>query len=456
MSDEVEEYRRRQHQRWSGNSESVGRTVTPPPEPQAEIVEHLSRVHILPLRADVSQDLREVEAVGFLTHAAENKTIIKPGSRFAENGHDFIVIATEPAEGGFPADFTQLFCEGHFVPVLRRLQLVGLVDESPDTSPEQISDKLFSEVVAPFMKSHTSSSESVVACMGQTLKIGADRFVPVAMDPEPEEGIAAISLDTVVYIDADQSGEFTRIHVLPFQDTIPRAYDFDIFTDYLEPYFTMNPLALFSVNTQFAFHGVQFKVVCVDPSDDRPRRVGPNTVIHSEGLLHATLRNMLPPELLSQLSTLPPGLQMLLLNTELLASADVLDRFIDLQETLASRRGVGAEIVEGLPTEIFKAPAPGTESSRPESATQCMICLSDFEEGETLRRLPCTHVFHQACIDEVCQKVRHVYSFLVAVAPIHVVLSLQGRRRHGPSKRVIFILLVRYIDVVVTVKISSQ
>ena len=29
----------------------------------------------------------------------------------------------------------------------------------------------------------------------------------------------------------------------------------------------------------------------------------------------------------------------------------------------------------------------------------CTICIGDFEEGETLRRLPCNHVFHTSCID---------------------------------------------------------
>jgi hypothetical protein len=202
-----------------------------------------------------------------------------------------------------------------------------------------------------------------------------------------------------VYIDVDQAGEFSRVHVLPFQDTLPRVYDFDVFEDYLKPYFSTNPLAHYSVSTQFAYHSVQFKVVCVDPSDGRPRRIGPSTLIHCEGLLHASLRNMLPPELLAQLSGLPPGLQMLLINTELLASADMLDRFIDLQETLAARRGVSNEVLETMPVEEFREEGVVRED-RPENATQCMICLADFVNGDRLRRLPCTHVYHQPCIDE--------------------------------------------------------
>ena len=404
----MEDYRSRQRQRWTGSApvQQTPRTVSPPPaQPAVDGV--LSKIHILPVMAGeemtISEDDRLAAVLVELERSVAAKQILVSGHTFANaRGQRFVVARTEPEEGGLVVPSTDFFVNGPPVVVLKRLQLVALRDPSPSgESADNISDALFRDSLSPFIQSRVSENGSKILPVfaHQTIHVGSERFVVTAMDPMPaSDGLGAVDINTLTYVDAEQSGDYERIHVLPFQDTLPRVYDFDIFEDYLKPFFTMNPLALYSVNTQFAFHGVQFKVVCVDPSDSRPRRIGPGTVIHCEGLLHATLRNMLPPELLEQLSSLPPGLQMLLINTELLASADVLDRFIDLQETLAARRGVSQEVLDSLPVESYKRPE--TETDRPESASQCMICLSDFEDGELLRRLPCTHVFHKVCIDE--------------------------------------------------------
>jgi len=426
MSSELEEYRSRQREKWSGGGSVPSATIDPPvtsapptrPDPQAttsapENVVHsssanLSKVHILPVGVDIAEPDRLRAATQFLSSKlASNSSIVK-GEVFKFQETKYVVVGTDPIAGGSISRDTDFFVSGPPVTELSKLQLVALLGEPSDTSPqndEEISDKLFRESLGPYIEGLLGFEKSLLISNQEIITVGNVRYVATAMDPiAPVDngGLSMITKDTLVYIDVDQAGEFARVHVPPFQDTLPRVYDFDIFEDYLRPYFSMNPMNHYSVNTQFVFHGVQFKVVCVDPAgDNRPRRIGPSTMIHCEGLLHASLRNILPPELLEQLSTLPPGLQMLLINTELLASADMLDRFIDLQETLAARRGVSSEVLSALPTEEFREDTSGiAREERPENATQCMICLSDFASGESIRRLPCTHVYHQPCIDE--------------------------------------------------------
>ncbi len=61
-------------------------------------------------------------------------------------------------------------------------------------------------------------------------------------------------------MDKDETPEYRRIHVVPFRDTLPRAYEFNIFRDYLKPYFQQNFHLKYRKEDRFTFQGVQFKV----------------------------------------------------------------------------------------------------------------------------------------------------------------------------------------------------
>lgn len=50
-------------------------------------------------------------------------------------------------------------------------------------------------------------------------------------------------------------------------------------------------------------------------------------------------------------------------------------------------------VIEGLGLTCCSAEQADAELS-------CAVCLSDFQLGETLRPLPCGHVFHRSCIDK--------------------------------------------------------
>ena len=74
--------------------------------------------------------------------------------------------------------------------------------------------------------------------------------------------LGIIDKKTFVYVDPDDTPEYRRIHVVPFRDTLPRAYEFNIFRDYLKPYFQQNYHMKFRKDDRFTFQGVQFKVSC--------------------------------------------------------------------------------------------------------------------------------------------------------------------------------------------------
>ena len=66
--------------------------------------------------------------------------------------------------------------------------------------------------------------------------------------------------------------------------------------------------------------------------------------------------------------------------------------------------GAGDEALARMPTRVFskknarKVGSDAPPTPRDETPT-CAICMCDAEEGDTLRRLPCGHEFHQNCVD---------------------------------------------------------
>lgn len=58
-------------------------------------------------------------------------------------------------------------------------------------------------------------------------------------------------------------------------------------------------------------------------------------------------------------------------------------------------RGATQDLIDTMPEVIFSH-----EMLDGSQETSCAVCLSEFDDDDVLRRLPCGHNFHRACIDK--------------------------------------------------------
>ncbi|KAK4557340.1 hypothetical protein RGQ29_007197 [Quercus rubra] len=62
------------------------------------------------------------------------------------------------------------------------------------------------------------------------------------------------------------------------------------------------------------------------------------------------------------------------------------------------------EVVESLPVKFYTK----LQKHQNEEAAQCYICLVEYEEGDSLRILPCHHEFHRTCVDKWLKEIHRV------------------------------------------------
>ncbi|XP_059663059.1 uncharacterized protein LOC132308830 isoform X1 [Cornus florida] len=62
------------------------------------------------------------------------------------------------------------------------------------------------------------------------------------------------------------------------------------------------------------------------------------------------------------------------------------------------------EVVDSLPVKFYSK----LQKHLNEESAQCYICLVEYEEGDSLRILPCHHEFHRTCIDKWLKEIHRV------------------------------------------------
>eukprot|EP00978_Attheya_sp_CCMP212_P043953 scaffold295671_cov24-Attheya_sp.AAC.1 len=61
-------------------------------------------------------------------------------------------------------------------------------------------------------------------------------------------------------------------------------------------------------------------------------------------------------------------------------------------------RGASQEVIDQIPLQTFHND-DDDEKNVPNDTPVCNICLEEFQTGEKIRKLSCSHRFHKQCID---------------------------------------------------------
>ncbi|XVE57255.1 hypothetical protein DITRI_Ditri04bG0076900 [Diplodiscus trichospermus] len=91
---------------------------------------------------------------------------------------------------------------------------------------------------------------------------------------------------------------------------------------------------------------------------------------------------------------------------------EVLDEIHQQSVVLSSRPSVSSigsvpapnEVVESLPVKVYNK----LHKFQNDEDAQCYICLVEYEEGDSMRILPCNHEFHRTCIDKWLKEIHRV------------------------------------------------
>ncbi|KEH20328.1 zinc finger, C3HC4 type (RING finger) protein [Medicago truncatula] len=90
---------------------------------------------------------------------------------------------------------------------------------------------------------------------------------------------------------------------------------------------------------------------------------------------------------------------------------EVLDEIHQQSVVLSSHPSVSSigsvpapiNVVESLPVKLYEK-----FHKHQEDATQCYICLVEYNDGDSVRVLPCNHEFHRTCIDKWLKEIHRV------------------------------------------------
>ncbi|CAE8718929.1 unnamed protein product, partial [Polarella glacialis] len=185
---------------------------------------------------------------------------------------EFGVVSCVPARGSIGQQ-TEIVCSGLSVPVLTRVQLTCL--EASAGEEDEDENQLYQDSVKPWLVKHRETRRQdgchhlVVVSQDQVLTIKGIEFGVRALDPAGRCG--AIDASTSIFVSYVETPVLTKVHVLPYGDTLPAAYSYDIFGDFIRPFLREHPFAIYGLGDHFAYRGVRFRVMATDPPQTAAR-----------------------------------------------------------------------------------------------------------------------------------------------------------------------------------------
>eukprot|EP00915_Cephaloidophora_sp_WS-2016_P002939 GHVH01003993.1.p1 GENE.GHVH01003993.1~~GHVH01003993.1.p1 ORF type:complete len:439 (+),score=34.80 GHVH01003993.1:418-1734(+) len=228
--------------------------------------------------------------------------------------------------------------------------------------------------------------------------------------------------------DTDDCGIFSKIHIVPFEDTIPTAYEEFDPMEVIRPYVRSNPWLKYIPGDTFWCSGIQFKVIYTEdfPVHDRfydssdvpqrqdertenktPRKIGSETLIYTEGQVAPHWVDILPRRRVEAIRRQPARIQSVLLLHELqemnptelqrffhssdLPQSAIESKYSEKWEALQSKYGLLLTAEEAVKLGQYNALTDDADD------LQCMICLDGHEIGIELFVCPCYHAFHMNC-----------------------------------------------------------